>query len=278
MRREFGVHACACCRARSRSRMSAKTFRAGMPLPSANSRREISMSRERFTRSRYDWHREMMSSCCSYSEMFMTTVVARPFCVMNRGRCVCFVRSRQSLKVRRYSVKGMTSSLIFGRGKVFSTKGMTTSPIDVSNSVPNYVLKVNDDNMTSSLQYPRKISRARGPYVSEVWDALGFTRREQGWQNRPREPSVANSATTRRGCDILSADNLTALRSAQYWLTGNLENSKWEPRCGDRAFWARFSFRESHRAFPGPPVKHEGENAPSFSPECNQRGHEEKRT
>ena len=39
--------------------------------------------------------------------MFMTTVVARPFCVMNRGRCVRFVRSRQSLNVRRYSVKGI---------------------------------------------------------------------------------------------------------------------------------------------------------------------------
>ena len=81
------------------------------------------MSRERFARSRYDWHCETRSSRCSYSEMFMTTVVARPFCVMNRGRCVRFVRSRQSLNVRRYSVKGMTSSLILGRGKVFSTNG-----------------------------------------------------------------------------------------------------------------------------------------------------------
>ena len=33
-----------------------------------------------------------------------------------------------------------------------------------------------------------------------------------------------------------------------------------------------FLTRESHRAFPGPPVKHEGENAPSFSPECNLKG------
>ena len=48
----------------------------------------------------------------------------------------------------------------------------------------------------------------------ETWDALGFTRREQGCENRPREPSVAHSAKIRRDCDILSADNLTALRSA----------------------------------------------------------------
>ena len=93
--------------------------------------------------------------------------------------------------------------------------------------------------------------------------------RIRGCETVRGEPYFAYSAKIRRDCDILSADNLTALRSAQYWLTGNLENSKWEPRCEGRAFWARFSFRESHRAFPGPPVKHEGENAPSFSPACN---------
>ena len=143
MRREIGFHTCSRCRARSRSRILSKTSLVGMPLPSANSRREILTSRERLTRSRYDWHCETISSCCSYSAMFMTTVVARPFCVMNRGRCVRFVRSRQSLKVRRYSVKGMTSSLIFGRGKVFSTNGIAVSPINVANSVPNSVPKSN---------------------------------------------------------------------------------------------------------------------------------------
>ena len=144
MRREIGFHACFRCRARSRSRIPSKTSFVGMPLPSANSRREISTSRERLTRSRYAWHCETTSSCCSYSAMFMTTVVARPFCVMNRGRCVRFVRSRQSLNVRRYSVKGMTSSLILGRGKVFSTNSIAVSPVNVVNNVPNYVSESND--------------------------------------------------------------------------------------------------------------------------------------
>ena len=143
MRREIGFHACFRCRARSRSRIPSKTSFVGMPLPSANSRREISTSRERLTRSRYDWHCETTSSYCSYSAMFMTTVVARPFCVMNRGRCVRFVRSRQSLNVRRYSVKGMTSSLIFVRGKVFSTNSIAVSPVNVVNNVPDYVSESN---------------------------------------------------------------------------------------------------------------------------------------
>ena len=80
------------------SRSNTTSF--GMPLPSANSRREISTSRES----------SMLSISASKSVASTRSDVARQFCVMRIGRCVSRGRLMYDEKFWRHSEKGTTSS------------------------------------------------------------------------------------------------------------------------------------------------------------------------
>ena len=81
-------------------------------LPSANCWREISTA---FEISAFSRQASISSHVRSKSATLIITLVLRPFCVMTMGRCVRAVRSKQSLSVRRYSVKGTTSLSKRGR-------------------------------------------------------------------------------------------------------------------------------------------------------------------
>ena len=103
-------------------------------FPSANSRREISTLRVSSSRARM---RSISSQVDSKSATLSITFVARPFCVTTTGRWVRAVRAQHSASVRRYSVKGTTSSsrrgrwIGFGRVRV----GMSESPLETGESV-----------------------------------------------------------------------------------------------------------------------------------------------
>ena len=96
------------------------TVSSGMPLPSANSRREISTSRES----------SMLSISASKSVASTRYDVARPFCVMRIGRCVSRGRLMYDEKFWRHSEKGTTSSdgrqRLMGRSR---SVGMVLSPL-----------------------------------------------------------------------------------------------------------------------------------------------------
>ena len=85
----------------------------------------FSKSCRAFSMTWFKYDRFRMASISSHvlskSAMLIITLVDRPFCVMTIGRCVRAVRAKQSLSVRRYSVKGTTSSSRRGRmiGLVF---------------------------------------------------------------------------------------------------------------------------------------------------------------
>ena len=67
-----------------------------------------------------------------------------------------------------------------------------------------------------------------------------------------RESSIAHSATTRRDCDILSADNLAALRSAHrlaHWKPEKFLIGASDTR--ERVHMGAFLHRESDRASQG---------------------------
>ena len=106
------------------SRRAARTLRdtisSGMPLPSANSRREISTSRES----------SILSINASKSVASTRYDVARPFCVMRIGRCVSRGRLMYAEKFWRHSEKGTTSS--DGRQRLMGRSrrvGMVLSPL-----------------------------------------------------------------------------------------------------------------------------------------------------
>lgn len=92
----------ACCLNRlSRcARDSLATCSCGIPLPSANSRREISTSRASSMRSKRS---SMYSASTRYD-------AARPFCVMRTGRCVSRTRAMYAERLLRHSENGTTSS------------------------------------------------------------------------------------------------------------------------------------------------------------------------
>ena len=135
VRRPLGCHAFSsrcCLRFRSISRISSMTCRCGMPLPSANSRREISMSRES----------SILSMRVSKSSASMRYDVARPFCVMRIGRCVSRGRLMYDEKFWRHSEKGTTSS--DGRQRLMGRSisvGMVLSPL-MESIVQNFALLV----------------------------------------------------------------------------------------------------------------------------------------
>ena len=80
--------------------------------PCSNCLRDMAMA---FASSAFSRHISISSHVFSKSLMPIMTLAARPLCVMTIGRCVRAVRSRQSLSVRRHSVKGTTSSSRRGR-------------------------------------------------------------------------------------------------------------------------------------------------------------------
>ena len=82
------------------SSISRKTSSCGMPLPSANSRREMPMSRESSSR----------SSKASSDSASTRYEAARPFCVMRIGRCVSRTRAMYAERLLRHSENGTTSS------------------------------------------------------------------------------------------------------------------------------------------------------------------------
>lgn len=79
----------------------------------------------------------------SKSATLIITLVLRPFCVMTIGRCVRAVRAKQSLRVRRYSVKGTTSSSRRGRSIVLDFVRISVSPFQTDNMVHYSVPYVN---------------------------------------------------------------------------------------------------------------------------------------
>ena len=76
------------------------------------------------------------SQVLSKSATLIITLVKRPFCVMTIGRCVRAVRAKQSLRVRRYSVNGTTSSSSRGRSIVFDMVLISFSPSGNGDIVP----------------------------------------------------------------------------------------------------------------------------------------------
>ena len=80
--------------------------------PFSNCLREMVTARDSSAFSRHD---SISSHVLSKSATLIITLVLRPFCVMTMGRCVRAVRAKQSLRVRRYSENGTTSSSRRGR-------------------------------------------------------------------------------------------------------------------------------------------------------------------
>ena len=124
MRRPSDVHTATLLRFAARrfrnSSDSRFTCSCGIPLPSANSRREISMSRES----------SMPSSKASSDSASTRYEAARPFCVMRTGRCVSRTRLMYAERLLRHSENGTTSS--DGRQRrigISRTAGMAFSPL-----------------------------------------------------------------------------------------------------------------------------------------------------
>lgn len=118
--------------------ISLNTSSLGIPLPSANSRREISTSRERSSWSK----RSSMNLASTRYE------AARPFCVMRTGRCVSRTRPMYMERLLRHSENGTTSSE--GRQRrsgISRTVGIAFSPfllfLKSPRIVQNFALAVN---------------------------------------------------------------------------------------------------------------------------------------
>lgn len=107
--------------------------------PFSNCLREMAMA---FASSAF-WRNDSISShVLSKSATLIITLVLRPFCVMTMGRCVRAVRAKQSLRVRRYSVKGTTSSSRRGRSIVLAFVRMICAPIGNTSMVHYSVPRV----------------------------------------------------------------------------------------------------------------------------------------
>ena len=82
------------------SSISRNTSSLGIPLPSANSRRDISISRES----------SIWSKSASIDSQSTRYEAACPFCVMRTGRCVSRTRPIYVERLLRHSENGTTSS------------------------------------------------------------------------------------------------------------------------------------------------------------------------
>ena len=91
---------------------SAKDSSSERHSPFSNCLREMAIALDSSAFSRHD---SISSHVLSKSATLIITLVLCPFCVMTIGRCVRAVRAKQSLRVRRYSVNGTTSSSRRGR-------------------------------------------------------------------------------------------------------------------------------------------------------------------
>ena len=121
VRRPLECHAIASSRFQLSRRLSMlrMTSSWGMPLPSANSRREISMSRVSSI-----WSKRLSRSSAS-----TRYEAARPFCVIRMGRRVSRTRAMYVERLLRHSEKGTMSSE--GRQRLIgksSVRGMVSSP------------------------------------------------------------------------------------------------------------------------------------------------------
>ena len=110
------------------------TSSCGMPLPSANSRREMLMSRAS----------SIWSKTLSRNSASTRYEAARPFWVMRTGRRVSRTRAIYVERLLRHSEKGITSS--DGRQRrsgIFSVLGIESSPFGfVLNIVQNFALNL----------------------------------------------------------------------------------------------------------------------------------------
>ena len=120
--------------------MESNSSSSEMNSPFSNSLREISIIRLKAARLRHD---SISSHVLSKSATLIITLVLCPFCVMTMGRCVRAVRAKQSLRVRRYSVKGTTSSSRRGRSMVLAFVRMVFSPFENTDMVHYSVPSVN---------------------------------------------------------------------------------------------------------------------------------------
>ena len=109
---DIHLHAPLACMSSNMVSMSSNDSSSVRHSPFSNCFREIAIDRDSAALARQP---SISSHVASRSEMLIVANVARPFCVMTIGRCVRPLRSKQSLRVRRYSVKGMTSSSRRGR-------------------------------------------------------------------------------------------------------------------------------------------------------------------
>ena len=121
VRRPLNSHAIASSRFQLSRRLSMlrMTSSWGMPLPSVNSRREISMSRVSSI-----WSKRLSRSSAS-----TRYEAARPFCVIRMGRRVSRTRVMYVERLLRHSEKGTMSSE--GRQRLIgksSVRGMVSSP------------------------------------------------------------------------------------------------------------------------------------------------------
>lgn len=117
----------------------AKSSSSSTNSPLSNSLRDTSIMRLKAARLRQV---SISSHVRSKSATLIITLVLCPFCVMTMGRCVRAVRAKQSLSVRRYSVKGTTSSSRRGRSMVLCFVRIIFSPKGTGDMVRYSVPKV----------------------------------------------------------------------------------------------------------------------------------------
>ena len=117
-----------------------KSSSSSMKSPFSKSRRDASIMWLNAARLRQV---SSSSHVLSKSATLIITLVLRPFCVMTMGRCVRDVRAKQSLRVRRYSVKGTTSSSRRGRSMLLALVRIVWSPFENYDIVHYPVPEVN---------------------------------------------------------------------------------------------------------------------------------------
>ena len=117
-----------------------KSSSSSMKSPFSKSRRDASIMWLNAARLRQV---SSSSHVLSKSATLIITLVLRPFCVITIGRCVRDVLAKQSLRVRRYSVKGTTSSSRRGRSMLLALVRIVWSPFENYDIVHYPVPEVN---------------------------------------------------------------------------------------------------------------------------------------
>ena len=185
------------------SRSNTSSF--GIPLPSANSRRDISMSRESSMRSK----RLSRDSASTRYE------AARPFCVIRTGRCVSRTRLMYMERLLRHSENGTTSSegrqRWIGRSFVL---GMMDSPlVSTPKIVQNFGMSINGEkgrNWWGSL-FIRRIAPMVGrpaPWPPRIVPMVGRARRA-----RRKDTPIARQ--WRPNCGVRGAPALPIQQAAR---------------------------------------------------------------